>query len=72
MEDDNGIVTSGCCSEWSLVSNRNRIYHLEMIGDYKRREVYIKIEQLTFECPRISPVEEPVSIRKAWPNLVST
>ena len=32
MEDDDGIVTSSCCSEWSLVSDRNRVYHLEVIS----------------------------------------
>lgn len=70
MEDDHGIVTSSCCSEWPLVSDRNSIYYLK-----KRLQVvkgYMKYKWLTFECPRISPVEEPVSIRKAWPNLVST
>ena len=32
MQDDNGIVTSGCCSKWSLASDRNRIYHLGVIS----------------------------------------
>ena len=32
MEDDVGIVTSSCCSKWSLMSDRNRIYHLAVIS----------------------------------------
>ena len=74
MEDDDGIVTGSCCSEWSLVSDGNRVYHLGVINEKVwNYDIYLKkVEYLTFECPRISPVEEPVSIRKAWPNLVST
>jgi hypothetical protein len=47
MEDDKGIITSGCCSEWSLVSDRNRVYHLGVISKkrgVKSRCTYEKVE----------------------------
>lgn len=43
MEDDIGIVTSSCCSEWSLVFDRNRVYHLGVISKKARNlDVYLK------------------------------
>ena len=43
MEDDLGVVTSSCRSEWSLVSDRNSVYYLKKgVIISKVVELYLK------------------------------
>ena len=44
MEDDLGVVTTSCRSEWSLVSDRNSVYYLKQGSIVSKGvELYLKI-----------------------------
>ena len=68
VENDSSIVCGSGSTERSLSPNADSVHDLE--GENARfNSKRDRGLLLTFECPMISPVDEPVSIMNACPNL---
>ena len=68
MEDNCGVVAARRSAERPLVSNRYRVDNL-WHHQVNERLAHKHGNARTLECPMISPVEEPLSIMNACPNL---
>ena len=66
VEDNTGVVSGSCSTEWSLLPNANSVDSLKGLSRSKWNK---NSRALTFEWPMISPMEEPVSKVNACPNL---
>lgn len=62
MEDDGGVIGNGCCAERSLMADGDSIHYLKgpQMGLIHVDPLMYRAQR-TFECPLISPVDEPVS-----------
>ena len=62
MEDDGGVIGNGCCAERSLMTDGDSVHYLKAPQMRLIHVVSLRYQdQHTFECPLISPVDEPVS-----------
>lgn len=67
MKDDSSVISTSSCAEWSLMPDSYSVHDLKTVNACAAHHM----KKRTLECPIISPVEEPVSIMNAWPNLTT-